>query len=347
MTHAEVCVVGCQRRGRAGAARRAGRPGRRRPGPASRRGKPSQPERGTSALAGRALIVVENLSVPFDRRVWQEAIALRDAGWRVDVICPQGETQDTEAYESNCDGVGSTAIRSRAAVGGPRGFLQEYGAALWHSVRLARRIGPVDVVHIVQPAGPAVPRGEGRARRGRAVAVRPARPRPGAVPVPVRPGRGPALPAPCACMERLTYRAADVVIATNESYRDGGAAEAAQGSPGRVRGAQRPGRRALPRRRAGSGAAARRAAPAVLPRRDGSAGRRGLRAAGARVAARRRRAHRLARRVRRCRGRVRRHGGALPGARPDRPGHVHRPDPGRGPAAATCRRRTSAWRRTR
>ncbi|MGW9028634.1 glycosyltransferase WbuB, partial [Streptomyces sp. NPDC055722] len=29
----------------------------------------------------RALILVENLSVPFDRRVWQECTTLRDAGW--------------------------------------------------------------------------------------------------------------------------------------------------------------------------------------------------------------------------------------------------------------------------
>ena len=34
------------------------------------------------------VIVVENLPVPFDRRVWQEATALTRAGWRVSVICP-------------------------------------------------------------------------------------------------------------------------------------------------------------------------------------------------------------------------------------------------------------------
>ncbi len=30
----------------------------------------------------RILIIVENLPVPLDRRVWQEACALRDAGHR-------------------------------------------------------------------------------------------------------------------------------------------------------------------------------------------------------------------------------------------------------------------------
>ena len=42
-------------------------------------------------MAGHALILVENLSVPFDRRVWQECLALREAGWRGHVICPQGD----------------------------------------------------------------------------------------------------------------------------------------------------------------------------------------------------------------------------------------------------------------
>ncbi len=36
-------------------------------------------------------IVVENLPVPADRRVWSEACALRDAGYTVSVICPKGK----------------------------------------------------------------------------------------------------------------------------------------------------------------------------------------------------------------------------------------------------------------
>ena len=38
------------------------------------------------------LIIIENLTLPVDRRVWQEARTLRDAGYHVSVICPkQGE----------------------------------------------------------------------------------------------------------------------------------------------------------------------------------------------------------------------------------------------------------------
>jgi glycosyltransferase involved in cell wall biosynthesis len=35
-------------------------------------------------------IIVENLPVPIDRRVWQEARTLRDTGYRVSIICPKG-----------------------------------------------------------------------------------------------------------------------------------------------------------------------------------------------------------------------------------------------------------------
>src|ERR1700723_576342 len=38
--------------------------------------------------ARSCVIVVENLPVPFDRRVWQEAQARHRAGWTVSVICP-------------------------------------------------------------------------------------------------------------------------------------------------------------------------------------------------------------------------------------------------------------------
>ena len=41
------------------------------------------------ASAGKVLILVENLSVPFDRRVWQEATTLVRNGYRVSVICPR------------------------------------------------------------------------------------------------------------------------------------------------------------------------------------------------------------------------------------------------------------------
>lgn len=44
-------------------------------------------------------IIVENLPVPIDRRVWCEARALRDAGYSVFVICPKGKNSCSASYE--------------------------------------------------------------------------------------------------------------------------------------------------------------------------------------------------------------------------------------------------------
>ena len=98
----------------------------------------------------RALVLVENLSVPFDRRVWQECTTLRHAGWDVHVICPQGTTRDTEP-ETEIDGVHIHRYPMHEATGGPAGYLHEYASALWHTLRLARRLAPVDIVHACNP----------------------------------------------------------------------------------------------------------------------------------------------------------------------------------------------------
>ena len=46
----------------------------------------------------KILIIVENLPVPFDTRVWKEACALRDAGYAVSVLSPRGKKY-TQGYE--------------------------------------------------------------------------------------------------------------------------------------------------------------------------------------------------------------------------------------------------------
>lgn len=44
------------------------------------------------------LIIVQNLPVPYDRRVWLEALTLRDAGYHVQVICPTGQYDDYQTH---------------------------------------------------------------------------------------------------------------------------------------------------------------------------------------------------------------------------------------------------------
>jgi len=169
-------------------------------------------------LAGKALILVENLSVPFDRRVWQESCALRDAGWTVTVICPMGTGRDTEPY-AELEGIRIHRYPLRAATGGPRGYLREYGSALWHTFRLARKVGPVDVVHACNPPDLFFMLAKRLKRRGARFIFD----QHDLVPelYESRFGRGRDFLYRVVCwLERRTYRAADVVIATNESYRE-------------------------------------------------------------------------------------------------------------------------------
>ncbi|MEU1870093.1 glycosyltransferase involved in cell wall biosynthesis [Streptomyces ambofaciens] len=166
----------------------------------------------------RALILVENLSVPFDRRVWQECTTLRDAGWDVHVICPRGTKRDTER-EAVVDGVRIHRYPLRAATGGPAGYLREYGAALWHTFRLARGVGPVDVVHACNPPDLLFLPALWLKRRGARFVFD----QHDLIPELYlsRFGRGKDLLYRAVCaLERLTYRTADIVLATNESYKD-------------------------------------------------------------------------------------------------------------------------------
>jgi glycosyltransferase involved in cell wall biosynthesis len=102
---------------------------------------------------GHILILVENLSVPADRRVWQESRALVDAGMTVTVICPTGEKRDRER-EAVIEGVRILRYPLKTAARGVLGYLREYLVALWNTLQLAirvRREGPIDIVHACNP----------------------------------------------------------------------------------------------------------------------------------------------------------------------------------------------------
>jgi glycosyltransferase involved in cell wall biosynthesis len=172
--------------------------------------------------------LVENLSVPFDRRVWQESTTLRDAGWEVHVICPQGTKRDTET-EAVIDGVHIHRYPLKAATGGPAGYLQEYGSALWHTLRLARKIGPVDVVHACNPPDLLYLVAKVLKRQGAKFIFDQHDLCPELYLSRFDRGQDLLYRGVCA-LERATYRAADVVISTNESYKQ----------VARIRGGKRP-----------------------------------------------------------------------------------------------------------
>lgn len=48
----------------------------------------------------RVLILVQNLSVPLDRRVWNECRTLTAAGYEVSVVCPRGRSHDRRFFET-------------------------------------------------------------------------------------------------------------------------------------------------------------------------------------------------------------------------------------------------------
>ena len=104
-------------------------------------------------LAGKkVLIIVENLPVPFDRRVWQEATTLRAAGAVVSVICPTGKGY-TEAYEE-IDGIHVYRHGLPLDANGALGYLLEYSSALFHETTLAFRVlrrHGFDVIHACNP----------------------------------------------------------------------------------------------------------------------------------------------------------------------------------------------------
>lgn len=96
--------------------------------------------------------MVENLPVPLDRRVWQESRALRDAGYQVVVICPKmrGYTKSHEILEDIY--IYRHWISDEA--GGFAGFFLEYASALvgeWLlSLKVWLRFRP-DVIHLCNP----------------------------------------------------------------------------------------------------------------------------------------------------------------------------------------------------
>jgi glycosyltransferase involved in cell wall biosynthesis len=99
----------------------------------------------------RVLIIVENLPVPLDRRVWQEARALSRAGWDVTVICPM-----RQAYGAAYEEIDRIKIHRHPLfeAKGALGFLLEYGTALFHELRLALKVfrqNGFDVVHACNP----------------------------------------------------------------------------------------------------------------------------------------------------------------------------------------------------
>jgi len=189
------------------------------PGPGDR----SQARRLSTRKPGRAprvLIIVQNLPVPFDRRVWLECQALTAAGYQVSVVCPKGKGDP--AYQV-IDGVRLYKYRPYAPGGSKVSFIAEYVYSFlvtgWGMLK-ARRSGRFDVIQACNPPDIFWPLALAfRALDGSRFVFDhhdlcpelylsrfPSGPR--------LPYRG------LLALERRTHQAADHVISTNDSYRE-------------------------------------------------------------------------------------------------------------------------------
>ena len=99
----------------------------------------------------RVLVIVQNLPVPLDRRVWLECQALRDAGYQVTVICPQGPGDPAVQV---IDGVTIHKYRPAPAADGLLGYAREFVESWFktaaRSVRVWRE-GGFDVIQACNP----------------------------------------------------------------------------------------------------------------------------------------------------------------------------------------------------
>jgi glycosyltransferase involved in cell wall biosynthesis len=107
-----------------------------------------------TALPGnwRVLIIVENLPCPFDRRVWQEALALRASGYAVSIICPKGRGSE-KSYEL-LEGI--HVYRHPQPIEGDSalGYGLEYMFALLMQFSLALRIAFTRGFDVIQGCNP-------------------------------------------------------------------------------------------------------------------------------------------------------------------------------------------------
>jgi len=107
----------------------------------------------TNILSGKhILIIVENLPLPFDRRVWQEANTLKENGAEVSVICPQTK-QYTLKYEL-INGIHIYRHPLKIEASSAAGYLLEYCSALFWETFLAWKIFFKKKVHVIQGCNP-------------------------------------------------------------------------------------------------------------------------------------------------------------------------------------------------
>lgn len=99
------------------------------------------------------LILVENLPVPFDRRVWMESLALTEAGYKVSVIspCPSNESSEPDKV---IEGVHVYRYPMPKATASKFSFLQEFYYCYVQTARRVKRIWKEDKFDVIHSCNP-------------------------------------------------------------------------------------------------------------------------------------------------------------------------------------------------
>jgi glycosyltransferase involved in cell wall biosynthesis len=166
----------------------------------------------------RVLILVENLPSPFDRRVWQEASALRDAGYVVSIICPTGKGYT--AKHEVIDDIHIWRYNLPVEAEGAAGYLIEYVAALGWTFALSLKVlakRGFDVIHACNPPDLFFLIGAFYKLFGKKFLFDHHDANPELYEAKF--GRRDFFYRMILLAERWTFRTADVAIATNQSYR--------------------------------------------------------------------------------------------------------------------------------
>src|SRR4029453_11816454 len=168
----------------------------------------------------RVLIVVQNLPVPFDRRVWLGGTTLPAAGYRGGGVCPQGKgfnpsfevLEDVHIYRYGLP------VDAQGALGFVAEFLWCFVRTAMKSVRVAVAGGGFDVPPASTPPSTNWPLGRFWKRLGRRFLFDHHDLSPEMFQVKFGTGSGPALGG-LRWLERKTFEAADPGVATNESHK--------------------------------------------------------------------------------------------------------------------------------
>jgi glycosyltransferase involved in cell wall biosynthesis len=167
----------------------------------------------------KVLIIVENLPVPFDSRVWKEACSLRENGYDVSVLCPRGKNHE-KGYEY-LEGVHIYRHPMPKEGNGVLGYVVEFSCALFWEFLFSAWIYLRRGFHVIQGCNPpddiflvALP--------FKLLGVKYIFDHHDANPelyLSKYEKKG-LLYSAQVLLEKLTYRFSDVVMATNQSYRE-------------------------------------------------------------------------------------------------------------------------------